>query len=201
MARCDDCCNGISSQAEVYNWLKTIDPWHATVGAVNCDQGFMFKDYESEDGPTVGRSEVWLGRGQPALQLSLDLVMHENYRSSIAGHASTGWWNNSFDGPSLGSDGNLAFGMWQEPVVNCNAMVGYHGRGYYPMAAQDNVFPASHFRSVLWMGAVTANMLNQLSWLFGTDGPPYGPWQQTDMAAQWKSSCRRCMLSLEFATV
>jgi hypothetical protein len=116
--------------------------------------------------------------------------------SSIRDHGHTGWWNNSFKGPSLGGDGNFAFGMFQEPVVNCDAMVGYHGRGYYPMAARDNLFPAAHFRSILWMGGVTANMLNQLLWLYGTDGPSYGPWQQTDMAAQWASEVEELMPSL-----
>ena len=74
----DDCCNGISNQAEIYSWIKDLDPYHATVGAVNCNMGFMFKDYPSEDRPTVDRNEVWMGPGQPHLQLSLDIVMHEN---------------------------------------------------------------------------------------------------------------------------
>ena len=53
------------------------------------------------------------------------------------------------------------------------------------------------FRSVLWMGAFTANMLNQLLWLFGADlDVPLGPWQQIDMAAQWAAEVEELMPSL-----
>eukprot|EP01051_Picozoa_sp_SAG22_P013707 SAG22_NODE_1566_length_4109_cov_1.659102_2_plen_157_part_00 len=143
--------------------MKDIDPYHVTIGAVNCAQGFMFKDYgPSEDAPTVGRDQIWMGAGQPILQLSLDVVMHENYGSSIAGHAGTGRWNNSFGLPALGGDGNLRVGMFQEPLVNCDALTNSfsEARGYYPDAARFGSFPPAHFRSVLWMGAVTANMVN-----------------------------------------
>ena len=124
--------------------------------------------------------------------------MYENYGSSIAGHAGTGWFNNSFPGPALGGDGNLRFGLFQDPVVNCGALTNSlsEARGYYPDMAKANIFPPAHFRSVLWMGAVTANMFNQLTWLFGVDPVPYGPWQQTDMAAQWAAEVEELIPSL-----
>ena len=37
---CDDCCDDqpdISAMAQIYNILKTIDPYHLVTGAVNCD--------------------------------------------------------------------------------------------------------------------------------------------------------------------
>ena len=55
--------------------------YHLTIGAVNCQAGFAFRDYLSQDAPTVSRSEVWMGPGQPTLQLSLDVIMYENYDS------------------------------------------------------------------------------------------------------------------------
>eukprot|EP01052_Picozoa_sp_SAG31_P003000 SAG31_NODE_110_length_24476_cov_9.909654_17_plen_897_part_00 len=196
---CDDCCSSTkSAQALIYSFIKDIDPYHLTVGAVNCQAGFMFRDYPSEDVVTVSRSEVWMGSGQPALQLSLDVIMYENYESSLTSHAGTGLFNNSFPGPALGGDGNLRFGLFQEPVVNCDAMSNSfsEARGFYPDMAKQNSFPPDIFRSVLWMGALTANMLNQLLWLFGTDPVPYGPWQQTDMAAQWAAEVEELMPSL-----
>lgn len=159
----------------------------------------MFRDYPSEDAATVDRTQVWMEPGQPLLQLSLDVVMYENYDSSITAHAGTGWWNNSgFTGPALGGDGNLRFGLFQEPIVNCNAMSNSfeEAKGYYPDMAKDNTFPPSALRSALWMGAVTANAVSQLLWLFGTDPVPYGPWQQANMAAQWATEVEELMPSL-----
>ena len=69
---CDDCCGARpSAQALVYTFLRDIDPYHVTIGAVNCQAGFMFRDYPSEDAAAVDRSQLWMGPGQPALQLSL----------------------------------------------------------------------------------------------------------------------------------
>ena len=124
--------------------------------------------------------------------------MYENYDSSIRSHAGTGLFNNTFPGSALGGDGNLRFGLFQEPVVNCDAMSNgvAEARGFYPDMAKSNAFLPDAFRSTLWMGAVTANMVNQLLWLFGTDPVPYGPWQQVDKAAQWAAEVEELMPSL-----
>ena len=107
-------------------------------------------------------------------------------------------------------------------MVNCDSLDMGIGKGgeasqWYPsMASNQNSFPPPLFRSVLWTGAVVAGMVNQLLWLFGTDPGkcnrelslclpkpekllhtvPYGPWQQTDMAAQWAAELEELMPSL-----
>ena len=60
-------------QAQVYSIIKDLDPWHATIGASDCANSWMFRDVASKIQPTVSRSSVWMEHGQPALQLSLDL--------------------------------------------------------------------------------------------------------------------------------
>ena len=62
-------------QAQVYSIIKDLDPYHATIGAANCGSSFLFRDIPSLLPATVNRSTVWMEHGQPALQLSLDLVM------------------------------------------------------------------------------------------------------------------------------
>merc|ERR1719272_1058277 len=42
---CDDCCSNnanVSLQSQVYQLLKTLDPYHVTIGAVNCGNSWMF---------------------------------------------------------------------------------------------------------------------------------------------------------------
>ena len=75
---CDDCCGShrdVSMQAQVYSVIKDLDPYHATIGAANCGNSFLFRDIPSLLPATVNRSTAWMEHGQPALQLSLDLVM------------------------------------------------------------------------------------------------------------------------------
>jgi hypothetical protein len=62
-------------QAQVYSVIKDLDPYHATIGAANCGSSFLFRDIPSLLPATVNRSTAWMEHGQPALQLSLDLVM------------------------------------------------------------------------------------------------------------------------------
>ena len=71
--------NGLSRRC--LTWTVAAIRYHLTIGAVNCQAGFAFRDYLSQDAPTVSRSEVWMGPGQPTLQLSLDVIMYENYDS------------------------------------------------------------------------------------------------------------------------
>ena len=60
-------------QAQVYSIIKDLDPYHATIGASDCANSWMFRDVATMIPPTVRRSSVWMDHGQPALQLSLDL--------------------------------------------------------------------------------------------------------------------------------
>lgn len=60
-------------QAQVYSIIKDLDPYHATIGASDCSNSWMFRDVATKIPPTVARSSIWMEHGQPALQLSLDL--------------------------------------------------------------------------------------------------------------------------------
>lgn len=66
-------------QAQVYSVIKDLDPYHATIGAANCGSSFLFRDIPSLLPATVNRSTAWMEHGQPALQLSLDLVMQVRF--------------------------------------------------------------------------------------------------------------------------
>ena len=67
--------HNISMQAQIYSIIKSLDPYHLTIGGVGCQNSFLFRDVASLIPPTVSRSSnAWMGEGQPALQLSLDLV-------------------------------------------------------------------------------------------------------------------------------
>ena len=61
--------------SQVYALIKDLDPYHAVIGAANCGSSFLFRDIPSLLPATVSRTQAWMGHGQPALQLSLDLVM------------------------------------------------------------------------------------------------------------------------------
>ena len=167
LSACSDCCghqSTISQQAQVYSILKDLDPFHPTIGAVNCDNSWLFRDVPSYEKPTTDRSSTWLSRGQPQLQLSLDLVMQENYAGTLAEHAGTGQWGGPDVGPgSPGRDGSYRNGMFQEPVVNCNGNI-FLGK-LYPQAAANGTFPTPFFKSMLWLGSVTSNMVNQLTFI------------------------------------
>ena len=44
---CDDCCSpqsDISLQSQVYQLIKDVDPYHVTIGAVDCGNSWMFTD-------------------------------------------------------------------------------------------------------------------------------------------------------------
>ena len=146
---CDDCCGShrdVSMQAQVYSVIKDLDPYHATIGAANCGSSFLFRDIPSLLPATVNRSTAWMEHGQPELQLSLDLVMQENYDTSLAAHAA--------------QDGRFVRGMFQTPVINCNGII-FNGP-QFPHLATNGTYAPVWLRSTLWLGAVSGNMPNQL---------------------------------------
>ena len=67
--------------------------------------------------------------------------------------------------------------------------------GFYPHLATGH-YPPTRFRSILWTGAIMANMLNQLVFMFGPDPPSYGPWQITERMAEWSAEMEELLPSL-----
>ena len=76
---CDDCCESMEFNTvlmwQAYRDIKFLDPYHVTIGAVDCGDTWMYSD--GEMGP--GASDT--GR------LSLDLPMIENYNTDLSAHA------------------------------------------------------------------------------------------------------------------
>eukprot|EP01043_Picozoa_sp_COSAG02_P020588 COSAG02_NODE_1020_length_15166_cov_48.849671_1_plen_369_part_00 len=205
---CGD-CNRATDQSKAYSFLKEIDPFHLTFGALNGASSFVFRDVPTAADPShpgviiASREDEWLDsstKQQPMLQLSLDCVQKENYATTLVAHAGSGYWNNRTDerymGPGLGSDGMHRFGMFQEPLVNTNGNWNINqAHGFYPHLATGQ-YPPTRFRSILWMGVVMANMQNQLVFMFGNDPPSYGPWQITESMAAWSAEMEELMPSL-----
>ena len=98
----------MSLQSQAYQMIKDLDPYHPTVGAVNCGESWQFTDTApSFLSPQTSILSRQLPQAQqPALQLSLDVVMHENYHQALEYHAGGGSWAGG-----LGSDGNYRFGV------------------------------------------------------------------------------------------
>ena len=135
--------------SQVYALIKDLDPYHAVIGAANCGSSFLFRDIPSLLPATVSRTQAWMGHGQPALQLSLDLVMQENYGTSLATHAA--------------QDGQFVRGMFQQAVINCNGNI-FNGP-QFPHLATNGTYAPPWLRSTLWLGAVSGNMVNQLMFI------------------------------------
>ena len=117
---CDDCCpldenvGNITLQAKFYNLIKSIDPYHLTTGAIQCNANtWMWSDV-----PAPGANHSLLGGGsehappppttdcnpepehQPMLQLSLDVLLVENYAATLRSHAHDGSWSDGGGKPA-----------------------------------------------------------------------------------------------------
>lgn len=95
---------------------------------------------------------------QPALQLSLDVVMQENYGGTLAAHAGTGAWAGG-----VGGDGWFRNGAAFEPVYNCPGAFAWKGT------------PDAHLAS-MWLGVIDAGMYSDLNFIYTEaeyDGPVY----------------------------
>lgn len=143
MRRCDDCCptdahtGNTTLQAKLYSYIKEIDPFHIVAGAVQCSNLWMFSDIpafppaapsasaaaETRSGSCVPRTGT-----QPPLQLSLDLILTENYAEPLVDHAGDGTFA---DGASR--DGALRNGIPRAPLVNCRGLwTGSHAFADFP---------------------------------------------------------------------
>ena len=118
----DDCCGSqldVSAQAQLYNAIKTLDPWHIVTGSLQCTGAFWrWTDVASEAAPGHAASStavIPLGV-QPRLQLALDMILWEDYHD--------------FDFPPLKDaprKEEIRRGAWFEPMVNC---LGRYARPY-----------------------------------------------------------------------
>jgi hypothetical protein len=171
---CDDCCGSavdMSLQAQAYTLLKQLDPYHITYGAVNCGDSWQFTDTApsylhstrgTTSAPTIPQAT------QPQLQLSLDVVMHENYHQALQFHAGNGTWAGG-----AGTDGLYRHGVKFEPLVNCPGVDGGNRHWVAP----------KFLRSDAWLAAVTAGMIGQLGWIFPAWNSSYSP---DDSSWRWQ---------------
>ena len=80
----DDCCGSqldVSAQAQLYNAIKTLDPWHIVTGSLQCTGAFWrWTDVASEAAPGHAATAAVIPLGvQPRLQLALDMILWEDY--------------------------------------------------------------------------------------------------------------------------
>lgn len=141
-----------SSQAQIYNYIWSLDPYHITTGAVNCGTSWTWSDVPSLDAPTSDLSDAVIAEGQqPLLQLSIDYILHENYGRAFSDHECDGFWSQC-----LGGDGELRKGVPFEPVVNCL------GRNSYG-AERSGGAAEEKFSSLAYLGVLEAGMIDQVT--------------------------------------
>ena len=135
---CDDCCSrshaDIRALALAYTDLKTVDPFHATFGSVNCDSTWLFGEAPSSvSGRTVS-------------QLSLDVPALVNY-GDRRGHVSgvgADWRDTDY----------FRHRVWASPIAS---MPGLEGRETSTIAAVAaamwmGVAVAESCMSIAWAG-------------------------------------------------
>ena len=132
---------------------------------------------------------------QPRLQLSLDVLMIENYNGLVSQHAGGGSWATG----ALG-DGTLRHGAERAIITNMHGLWS-QGQGSitdfrnYPAAPEQS-------RSMMWLGVITAMMTNSLtfemmdgafSWAAPTQ--PGGGWLQEIQQEIWAAQVEQLMPS------
>jgi hypothetical protein len=192
---CDDCCAShvsVSGQAKLYNMIKTLDPYHIIVGALQCYGAFwQWTDVMSEEAPgkpTVG-AVIPVGE-QPRLQLSLDVIMWEDYHQ--------------FDYPQLSdatAAGEIRRGAWFEPIINC---YGLYMRPYPGETEHETIHPNSPVatRTSLWLSVLQQDTPMQLTFIL--DGDAWAPpqwrsdngWLQTVAVQGWAAEAKMLTPSL-----
>jgi hypothetical protein len=202
---CDDCCprnvnlGNTSLQAKLYSLIKMVDPYHVVSGAVQCSNLWMFSDVPtwppaapsvSAAAATRSGSCVPLRGTQPPLQLSLDLILTENYAQTLEAHAGDATTAN---GPSR--DGAFRNGMARAPLVNCPGLwTGSHAFADFPGSPRQT-------RTKMWLAVVTTDFLSELVFLLQSTGGWLGPntlgggWQQTIQVAIWATQMRSLLPS------
>ena len=93
---------------------------------------------------------------QPRLQLSLDLLMMENYAGLVSQHAGGGSWETG----ALG-DGTFRHGAERAVIVNIHGLWS-QGAGSVNDFRNYPATPA-HSRAMMWLGVITASMFNAVT--------------------------------------
>jgi len=151
---CDDCCTNahdISLQSQLYILLKNLDPYHITIGATNCGDTWMYTDAAPSYLPPESNinDRVLPEMRQPALQLSLDIVMQENYDDNLKDHAGDGTWPGG-----VSNDGKFRHGMSFSPLLNCPS-------------PDVNTYKAPRFMlSASYLGLITGGMYSTLVYTY-----------------------------------
>jgi hypothetical protein len=93
---------------------------------------------------------------QPRLQLSLDLLMMENYAGLVSQHAGGGSWETG----ALG-DGTFRHGAERAVIANIHGLWS-QGAGEVNDFRNYPATPA-HSRAMMWLGVITASMFNAVT--------------------------------------
>jgi hypothetical protein len=163
---CDDCCRtdeGTAFQAQAYNFIKDLDPYHVTVGASDCLDSWVFFDSPTcdkrsarpGDGPcpmvTADVSQPVIGFGaQPVTQLSIDYLLVENYGWGWVDHAGDGHWD-----LGTGNDGAYRNGAPFAAIANCPGA--NKGGAYFEQSWQKD-----WMLTQAWLAIVMGGMRDQL---------------------------------------
>ena len=124
----------------------------------------------------TSRTALQLPHGkQPALQLSLDYPMQENYDTKLLDHTGTGDWKGG-----AGMDGCYRNGAPFSPVVNCPSP--NVGKFSTPRA----------LRSASWLSMINAAMHDQLAFVYSGSLP----WEQTIELAYYSTQLRSLQESI-----
>lgn len=187
----------MSKQAKLYNFIKSLAPTKLVVGAIQCDNAWMWTDVPSApvhpDGASGVENASVIPIGvQPRLQLSLDVLMMENYNGLVSQHAGGGSW---VTGPR--GDGTVRHGAERAVITNIHG-IWSQGQGSpadfrnYPAAPEQS-------RSMMWLGVITAGMFNSLTFDggFGWAAPttPGGGWLQEIQQEIWATQVEQLMPS------
>ena len=170
----DDCCGSqldVSAQAQLYNAIKTLDPWHIVTGSLQCTGAFWrWTDVASEAAPGHAASStavIPLGV-QPRLQLALDMILWEDYHD--------------FDFPPLKDaprKEEIRRGAWFEPMVNC---LGRYARPYPGETEHEAIYSngPTATRTSLWLSVLQYDTYGQLTFTLGGNAWAPPDWSVDD---------------------
>jgi hypothetical protein len=170
---CDDCDASshsgwagmyrcIALKAQLYNFIRVLDPYHILAGAVSGTKGWWFSDASQGFLPAtpnvLTQPTLQLG-SQPTTQLSIDLPLMENYNPPLDAHT------NGANTASVNADSAFTQGLSLDPVVN-SAGLWFPRPPGFPAGAR--TYPsAAAFNSVMWLGVIEGGMTHQLAFIYG----------------------------------
>ena len=172
--------------SRAYNLIKAVDPYHITVAGIVCDSSWLWSDTApSLVAPTADPSAAVIAEGhQPRTQLSLDMLVHENYNGNL--------------GKMSGVDNfeNVTVNHSSRPLLQTRDADSRRGVPFMPIgnALEPPKFPVyscpdyprvgkalldgNCVHSALWLGTITADMRSSMHWIalpgfWNTSTKPY----------------------------